>query len=127
MIKKEDIRIGNVLKQDSQVIIIDEDILEVLMAVRNYDNFYELNLTKDILRDNFGFAIHDMGDFWQCEFEEFVLIQPKFQLKPGHEMPFVLGLKTTVPKSISIKEVHHLQNVYYFIEQKELIYKVTKR
>ena len=85
--------------------------------------FKPILITKEILRDKFEFAIHDLGDFWQCELDDFVLIQAKFQFTKGVEMPFVMRLKTTVPKSISFTEVHHLQNVYYFIQKTELVWK----
>lgn len=81
-------------------------------------------ITREVLRDNLGFSVHDLGDFWQCEKEDFVLIQPKFQLAPGREMPFIFGYKsnTSEPKTVSFTEVHHLQNFYFYFQQKELIW-----
>lgn len=75
------------------------------------DLFETLLLTKEILRDNLGFSIHDMGDFWQCEKEDFILIQPKIQLGII-EMPYIFVLKSSINGSVTFKYVHHLQNTY---------------
>lgn len=83
----------------------------------------DILLTKTILRDNLGFEVHDMGDYWQCEKEDFVLIQPKFIIELDAELPFVFGYKTTVSKTISFTHLHHLQEVYKVMQQKELVWK----
>ena len=49
-------------------------------------HFAPLPLTKEILRDNLGFEISDMGDFWQCQREDFILLQIKLSIG---NMPFM--------------------------------------
>ena len=123
MIKLKELRVGNqYLPTDGGIrpMEITADDLKAFSSGAVYGK--PIDITKGILRDNLGFAIHDMGDFWQCEKEDFVLIQAKFQLAPNKEMPYTLPLKTTVAKSISFKHIHHLQNVYFYIQQKELIW-----
>lgn len=73
--------------------------------------FEAMNITKEILKDNLGFTIHDMGDFWQCEKEDFILVQPKLQLG-AIEMPYIFVLKSSINGSVQFKHVHHLQNTY---------------
>lgn len=77
-------------------------------------------LTKDILKNNLGFDVHDMGDFWQFERNGFVLIQAKMAMAPEVEMPFTFGFKTTTSKTRKFTEVHKLQNFYYEIQEEEL-------
>ncbi len=66
-------------------------------------------LTLEILRDNLGFEVYDMGDFWQCEKEDFVLIQVKLSVG---EMPYMFVLKSSIKESVNFYHVHHLQNTY---------------
>jgi len=75
-------------------------------------------LTKEILKHNFGFEIHDMADFWQCELGEFVIIQPKFEIIKGHSLPFLVAGKDP----ITITTVLDLQINYKKIKGVELFW-----
>ncbi len=116
MIDIKDLRDGNIINYDGlkSFSYLYYDILEDLIPVK---------LTREILKNNLGFEVHDMGDYWQCENEDFVLIQPKFLIMPSIEIDYIFAFKTTIGRSIGIKHVHHLQNIYYFTIQKELKWK----
>lgn len=73
-------------------------------------------LTKEILKHNFGFDVHDMADYWQCELEEFVLVQVKFEVIKGQSLPFILAGKDPV----EIEKVQDLQIKYKEIKGVEL-------
>ncbi len=107
-------------------IVIDEDHLEVLMASRNYVDYEPVYLTRQNLRDNLGFTITDLGDYWQAEKGDFVLNQLKFQILNGIEMPFVFSFKTSSPKMRRFDYVHDLQNFYLQIQQESLEWMVKK-
>lgn len=77
-------------------------------------------LTKEILRDNLGFEISDMGDFWQCQKEDFVLIQIKLSFG---NMPYMFMLKSSIKESVNFYYVHHLQNTYLDLKGELLLWK----
>lgn len=86
-----------------------------------YDEYMNpLPLTKEILRDNLGFDISDMGDFWQCQKEDFVLIQIKLQFG---NMPYMFVLKSSIKESVNFYYVHHLQNTYLDLKGELLVWK----
>lgn len=120
VIEPKELRLANVIiNADEKIVELDEDRIEILMAVRDWSLIKPLPLTKKILKENLGFNVHDMGDYWQAERGHFVMIQVKFG---DVEMPWSFGYKTMVPKTINIKFVHQLQNIYSVIEQKELVW-----
>lgn len=120
MIEPKELRLSNlIIDQFGRQLVIDEDEMEVLMAVRNWVDIKPVILTKEILKNNLGFSVHDMGDYWQAELGEFVMIQPRFA---AIELPWILGFKVLTPRSIKIQYVHQLQNIYQVIEQKDLIW-----
>lgn len=124
MVEPSHIRIGNIFLIDG-VIKPLKSANFVNGKLRTPEQLEHLSITKEMLKYNFGFTVTDMGDYWQCELEAFVMIQPKFQFGK-FEMPYIYGYKTFEPKSYKFQHVHQLQNVYYFIEQKELIWKPSK-
>lgn len=84
------------------------------------DVFQVLPLTKEILRDNLGFEVSDMGDFWQCQREDFILIQIKLQFG---NMPYMFVLKSSIKESVNFYYVHHLQNTYLDLKGELLLWK----
>lgn len=76
-------------------------------------------LTKEILKYNLGFEVHDMGDFWQFERGDFVLIQPKNEVIPGIKLPFIMAGKDAQ----TINDVHELQNLYQDLKGETLTWK----
>jgi hypothetical protein len=79
-----------------------------------------LPLSVEILKDNLGFKVDDMGDFWQCQKDDFLLNNAKFILSPKKIMPFVHGFKTTVPRGLNFTNVHHLQAHFLFTRLEKL-------
>lgn len=77
-------------------------------------------LTKEIARD-FGFKIVDMGDHWEFNLGNFQLIQIKSTIK-GTDLPPFIILHGKVTRRITVKYVHKLQNLFFELEEKELIY-----
>lgn len=86
----------------------------------NIDRFEPLPLTKEILKNNLGFEVTDMGDFWQAEKEDFVLIQIKLSIG---NMPFMFVLKSSIKESVNFYYVHHLQNTYLDLKGELLLWK----
>lgn len=123
MLLAKDFQIGCAFYSNGSLIVMDEEYLEVLMGARNYHDYKPVILTLKIIRDNLGFHVSDMGDFWQCELNDFVLVRPKFHLKAGVDIPFVFGFKTTTPHSITFQYAHHLQIVYRSLFNKDLEWK----
>jgi len=80
-----------------------------------------IQLTKEILKNNLGFEAHDMGDFWQFEKEDFVLIQVKMQYG---EMPYMFVLKSSIKEAVNFHHVHHLQNTYLDLKVELLEWKI---
>jgi hypothetical protein len=120
MIQEKSLRTGVwILDQYGREMLINEDRLEILMAVRNYDELNGINLTKEWCRD-FGFEITDMGDFWEYNKGDFQLIQFKVPLTNKVLEP-VYVLHSKKSKHIKVPYVHKLQNLYYEIEETELI------
>ena len=84
------------------------------------NNQYEpIPITKENLRDNLGFSIIDMGDFWQCEKEDFILIQVKLSFGT---MPYMFVLKSSIKESVNFYHVHHLQNTYLDLKGELLLW-----
>lgn len=121
MIQSPDIRIGNIVLYFGKQTTIDEDLLEIFLGARNYDDLEGVRITKEFLKEQAGFTIHDMGDFWQCEKGQFILYQPKFQIL-GKEAPFVCRFQLTIPRSKSFTEIHKLQNFYYETVGEEMLW-----
>lgn len=127
MIEAKEFQLGGVFTDSfGDQAVLDEDSLETLLSVRNYNDWKPVPLTKEILKQNLGFEVHDLGEHWQAEHGDFVIIQPKFQMVEGVEMPWVMGYKTTISRTYSFTSVHQLQNVYYIMEKRELPWKQTK-
>jgi hypothetical protein len=81
-----------------------------------------LPLTVELLK-GCGFEITDFGDFWECKKDDFVLFQPRIELIPGLQMPFVFAIKSSIEGSVTFTETHHLQNTFLDLKQQELKWK----
>lgn len=78
-------------------------------------------LDQDNLK-HFGFRVYDMGDYWQFEMDDIVLVQVKFQILPNVPMEYTLALPKD-PKWISFKFIHQLQSFYTDYKNTELRWK----
>lgn len=77
-------------------------------------------LTKEVAK-KFGFEIVDMGDFWEFNLGDFQLIQLKSHMLPVEPVPFYV-LHSKKSRHIKVPFAHKLQNLYYAIEGKELVF-----
>lgn len=128
--KIEELRLKNIIKLKNgllkEVVLISDDKINVgdiygderLLHLKV--KVFPVELTKEILRDNLGFEISDMGDFWQCQKEDFVLIQIKLSIG---SMPYMFVLKSSIKESVNFYYVHHLQNTYLDLKGELLLWK----
>lgn len=115
----EEFRIGNIVSIMGEEFPLTENrFLRVLNKQYEVD---AVTLTREKLKQ-FGFEITDLGDFWQCQKEDFILIQLKLSIIPGKELPFTFVLKSSIEEVLNISTVHHLQNLYYDLKGKALTY-----
>lgn len=91
---------------------------------RYLDEYQAIPLTREILRGRLGFEVHDLGDYWQCEKSDFILIQLKLEVIKGREMPFTFVIKSSLKGSVSFKSVHDLQNTYLDLKQEILVFQL---
>ena len=108
----EELRIGNMFLYNGKQLLCNDEILISILdkdGLLMFEKLEPLPLTKEILRDNLGFDISDMGDFWQCQREDFILIQVKISFGT---MPYMFVLKSSIKESVNFYYVHHLQNTY---------------
>jgi hypothetical protein len=127
-IRIEELRVGNIVynvttgdEQTQSIIKVHENhFLKTAGGNYLYENFEPLPLTKEILKNNLGFEVTDMGDFWQAEKEDFVLIQIKLSIG---SMPFMFVLKSSIKESVNFYYVHHLQNTYLDLKGELLLWK----
>lgn len=92
--------------------------------INNYPvaEFEPIELSVEILKENLGFEVSDLGDFWQCEKGDFVLMQPKLSII-SINMPFIFVLKSSIEGSVTFTHVHHLQNTYLDLKGEQLEWK----
>lgn len=132
MINKEELAIGNAVfyevedrldkrKKWNEVNFIEAEDL-VYLSKNNDDKYNPIELTKEVLKNNLGFEVTDMGDFWQAQNEDFVLVQIKFNFG-NVQMPWIFMINSSMQGSIKFNSVHHLQNTYYDLKGKELKWK----
>ena len=127
-IRIEELSINNAVLIDRKICLVNT--IENNKSIFCYPNgamFEWLNkdieplpLTKEILKNNLGFEVTDMGDFWQAEKGDFVLIQIKISIG---SMPFMFVIKSSIKESVNFYYVHHLQNTYLDLKGELLVWK----
>lgn len=124
--KIEELSIGNIMLDRLNRICKVEEILKyefkapaIQGGITSLPN-KPMPLTKEILKDNLGFDVTDMGDFWQAEKEDFVLVQIKLSIG---NMPYMFVLKSSIKESVNFYYVHHLQNTYLDLKGELLTWK----
>lgn len=129
MVRPEEIRIGNIIYQNGELIIIDEDQMEVLMASRNWEDHNPVKLNDEVLK-SLGFELIDQTGFRQYKRKDFIIVQFKIEIIKGFEMPYTFVIKSSIQEALNFEYAHHLQNTYYDLKGELMIYegnRVTNR
>lgn len=133
MIKKEELRLNNLVTFEKRIFKIHSladifptlDTIEFGIGIIDYNNIEPISITKEILKNNLSFDVTDMGDFWQAQKEDFVIVQIKFNLG-NVQMPWVFMINSSIKGSVKFDHVHHLQNTFFDLKGKELKWKNFK-
>lgn len=81
-------------------------------------------LTKQILKDDFGFDIIDCGEFWVAKFNHFKLIQPKSQIIK-YELSFFHCFNETTIENISDRSINTVEELQEYCKQRNINLKFT--
>ena len=130
MIDKHELRIGNLIltsKDQGQKPYLRSVVKEIRKdrVIVDGDREVMLNdcsplpITLELL-NGCGFEVSDLGDFWQCQKEDFILIHMKLSIMPGHKMPFMFAIKSSLEEAVLLTDIHHLQNLYRDLKSEEL-------
>lgn len=130
MIDPIELRKGNLIltsKEEDQQPFLRSVIVEILSDKVVVDggrsvlfkDCAPLPLTVALLK-GCKFELSDLGDYWECKKGDFILLQPKINIIPNLEMPFVFVIKSSIEGSVTLNETHHLQNLYYDLKKKQL-------
>lgn len=124
MIKVNELRIGNYLNDGNGRLCTVEFISPqefrasaIKGGVTSLPN-ENIILTKEWARD-LGFVVTDLGEFWEFEKKDFLLIQLKSSIT-GKDLPPFYMLHSKKTKHVKIPYVHKLQNLYFEIQNEEL-------
>lgn len=106
-----ELRVGNLVKWAKGVYLNDGETTEILNVISNETDFYEpIPITEEWLL-KFGFIYIDIGEYILMD------ISIDFEYTDEGEFYFLLDNKVLC----TIKYVHQLQNIYFFITNNELI------
>jgi hypothetical protein len=133
LIDPKHIRVGNLIltsKEENQEPFLRSVVKEIRkdhVIVDGERSVYfkdcaPMPITLELLK-GCGFEISDLGDFWECRKADFILIQMKLQIVPGHKMPFMFAIKSSLEEAVLFTDIHHLQNTYFDLKQEELQWK----
>lgn len=124
MIKSNELRIGNYIIDDSycnnKEVIIDEDWLEVCMAVQDYESLLPIPLTEEWLL-RFGFSVNftsDADEYWTLELDGVKYCD--LSLMSVDKNGFMEVCLFPYEDLFRYKYVHALQNLFFCLCGKEL-------
>jgi hypothetical protein len=116
----KELRIGNCVSIDGQIVQLGEDALEVLFAARNYTDLTPVPLAGEIL-ESIGFQQHGEGEFYY--FHPHYSVRDKaiklYSTSDNCHLEYkVEGIDNW--QLIEIKYLHQLQNLYFALTGEEL-------
>lgn len=127
MINKNELRFGNLLlDRNGRICKVEQVNTEEFYAPAIRGGITSLPNSviplNNITAKQLGFDIVDMGDFWEFNKGDFQIIQFKAHMLPKDPVPFYV-LHSKKSRHIPVPFVHKLQNLFFEIEGKELVYK----
>ena len=117
--KPNELRIGNWVSVYDSYYRLHEDEMEILMGARNYDDYYGIPLTPEIL-EKAGFFLLAKNNCFYCK--KIAIGREVIEISVCHKDGIVFyDGKYQEKLPLTYKYLHQLQNFYFALTGEELI------